>query len=344
MGRGLGPDLGGIDRLALSRDHIAVERVLDVGRRIGLAPQTLRIALVFGEQQLRRAIAMEPVLAQLLVRGVNDARRRFAQRRLAIVLAPRPGIAKPQGRQDPQPGRFRPAVVDGDADEHVFRTLLGVLHEHVEVPVLIENAGVEEFVLEVFPRSSAVGLDQVPVGKLALRVLVQILHVRVRRRAVDVEVVLLHVLAVVALAVGESEEALLQDRVALVPQRQRKAQPLLVVADSAETVLAPLVGAGARLVVREVIPRVAVFAVILADRAPLPLAQVGSPFLPGDLRLARLVQALLFRHILDWSIHGLPPNWSVARFVEPPLSHTGNRCSQLLAASTASTSATSILS
>ena len=196
--------------------------------------------------------------------------------------------------------------MDGDADEHVLRTLLGVLDEHVEVPVLVEHAGVEELVLELLARSSAVGLDQVPVRKLALRVLVQVLHVRVRRRAVEVEVVLLHVLAVVALAVGESVEALLQDRVALVPQRQREAQPLLVVADSAETVLAPLVGARARLVMREVVPGVAVFAVVLADRAPLPLAEVGSPFLPRDLRLPRVVQSLLLRHVHDCSDHALP--------------------------------------
>ena len=75
VGRGLGPDLGGIDRVALSRDHVGVERILDVRRRVGLAPQPLRIALVLGEQQLRRAIAMEPVLAQLVVRGLNGARR-----------------------------------------------------------------------------------------------------------------------------------------------------------------------------------------------------------------------------------------------------------------------------
>jgi hypothetical protein len=36
------------------------------------------------------------------------------------------------------------------------------------------------------------------------------------------------------------------------------------------------------MVVREVIPGIAVFAVVLANRAPLPLAQVGSPFLPRD--------------------------------------------------------------
>ena len=79
MGRGLGPRLGGIDRLALSGDDVGVERILDVGRRVGLAPQTLCVALVLGEEQLRGAIAMEPVLAQLMVRGLNGARPCFVQ-------------------------------------------------------------------------------------------------------------------------------------------------------------------------------------------------------------------------------------------------------------------------
>src|SRR5512134_3827252 len=49
----------------------------------------------------------------------------------------------------------------------------------------------------------------------------------------------------------------------------------------------------------EVIPGVAVFAVVLADRAPLPLAQVRPPFLPRDSRLARIVQAFLFSDIRE---------------------------------------------
>ena len=106
----------------------------------------------------------------------------------------------------------------------------GVFHEHVEISVIVEDTGIEQFVFELLPRSPPVGLDQVPVGKLALRVLVEVLHVGVRRRAVEVEVVLLHILAMIALVVREPEQALLQDRVALVPQRQRKTKPLLVVA------------------------------------------------------------------------------------------------------------------
>ena len=49
-------------------------------------------------------------------------------------------------------------------------------------------------------------------------------HVRVSRRAVEVEVVLLDVLAVVAFAVREPEEPLLQDRIPAVPQGEGEAE------------------------------------------------------------------------------------------------------------------------
>jgi hypothetical protein len=111
------------------------------------------------------------------------------------------------------------------------------------------------------------------------------------RRAVEVEVVLLDVLAVVALAVGEPEQPLLEDRVAPVPEREREAQALLVVADATESVFAPAVGAGSRLFVREVVPGVAVLAVVLADRAPLALAEIGAPFLPWRSGVAALRKA-----------------------------------------------------
>ena len=82
----------------------------------------------------------------------------------------------------------------------VFRRRLGVLDDDVEVAVLVEDAGVEQLELGALAAAAAVLLDQPAVGKLRLRVLVEELHVRVRRRVVEVEVVLLDVLAVVALA------------------------------------------------------------------------------------------------------------------------------------------------
>jgi len=44
---------------------------------------------------------------------------------------------------------------------------------------------------------------------------------------VEVEVVLLDVLAVVALVAGDAEQALLEDGVAAVPEGQREAEPLV---------------------------------------------------------------------------------------------------------------------
>src|SRR5262249_46142996 len=119
-------------------------------------------------------------------------------------------------------------------------------------------------------------------------------QVGVRRRGVQVVVQLLGVLAVVALGVGQAEEALLQDRIAAVPQGERQAQPLPVVTDAGQAVLPPAVGPAARVVVREVRPGAAVRAVVLAHRAPLPFAQVRPPAAPGLLAEAVLFEALPF--------------------------------------------------
>jgi hypothetical protein len=113
-----------------------------------------------------------------------------------------------------------------------------------------------------------------------LRIFVQILHVRVRRRAIQVEVILFDILAVVAFAVGQAEESLLEDRITTIPQGQGKTEKLLVVADTSQAILAPVVGARAGLVMAEVAPGVFIRAVVLANRSPLPFAEVGTPFSP----------------------------------------------------------------
>jgi hypothetical protein len=98
--------------------------------------------------------------------------------------------------------------------------------------------------------------------------------------AVEVEVVFLDVLAVIALVVGQAEEALLEDRVAAVPEGQSEAEVLEAVAEAGQAVLVPAVGAAAGVVVREGGPGVAVGAVVLADGAPGAFGDVGSPVSP----------------------------------------------------------------
>ena len=90
--------------------------------------------------------------------------------------------------------------------------------------ILGEDPGVEQLELRLEPVPVAVPGDERLVGKRRLRVLVEVLHVRMGRGAVEVEVILLDVLSVVPLAVGQAEEALLQDRVGPVPEGEPEAQ------------------------------------------------------------------------------------------------------------------------
>ena len=146
-------------------------------------------------------------------------------------------------------GRFGTAVVNADLNQDVVRRLFGILHEHIEIAILVKHAGIDQFVLELVAAPPPARFHKIRVRKCRLRILVEVLHVRVRRRAVEIEVVLLDVFAMIALAVREPEQALLENRILSVPKSQRKAEPLLVVGDAGQAVFAPAIGAGASLVV-----------------------------------------------------------------------------------------------
>src|SRR5262245_52332395 len=115
------------------------------------------------------------------------------------------------------------------------------------------------------------------------------------------EVILLDVLAMVALAIGQPEQPLLEDGVLAVPERQRETQDLVAVADPGQVVLPPAVCAGARLIMGQIVPGVAGVAIILPHRLPLPLAEIGAPLAPWPMTLPRLLQTLVLgraRHSL----------------------------------------------
>src|SRR3984885_5494717 len=97
------------------------------------------------------------------------------------------------------------------------------------------------------------------------------------RRSVKIIVVLLDILTVIALTVGQAEKPLLQDRVLSIPQRQRETQPLLLVADARQTVLAPAIRTAACMVMGKVTPCVSIIGVVFPHRAPLAFAKVRSP-------------------------------------------------------------------
>ena len=112
---------------------------------------------------------------------------------------------------------FRATVMHGDTDQDVFRITFSVFDKHIEVAVVVEDASVEKFVFHLLARAPPVRLHQIAIGIFSLGILVQVLHVRVCRCAVEIKVVFLDVLAVIAFAVGQPEKPFFQDRVATVP-------------------------------------------------------------------------------------------------------------------------------
>ena len=293
----------GVDPVAVFAAHGAVDPALDVRRRRRHAERALEIRFVLREEVLRRAaVGEDPALAERRVLRDERVARRigFAQRRLRRARAPRPLVAKPQLRQQMQRRALAPAVGGGDAHEHVVDVALRVLHHDVEVRVVREDAGVDELVLAPAAPARVVLVAQLPVRKRALRIAVQRFEVRLRRNGVEVPPVLLDVLAVIALRSAQAVEALFDDLVVLVPERGREAQPLVVVADAEDAVLAPAVRAQPRHLERKVVPRAAVGAVVLANGAPLAVAEIRPPAPP----MLRARRGSLDPRALGIAVHG----------------------------------------
>ena len=190
--------------------------------------------------------------------------------------------------------RFWPAIVNRHAQEEVVRRGLGVFHEDIEVAVVVKDAGVENFKFRFRAPALRALLDELRVGKFPLRILVEHLEIRVRGRGVEVVIKFLHVLAVIALGVGEAKKSFLENRVLAIPQRDGKAEVLQAVANARDAVLAPAVGATASVVVRKIFPRRAAGRIIFAHGSPLALGQVRPEKLPRLHAVLLLVEADFF--------------------------------------------------
>ena len=275
-------------------DDVVVDAILGVRGRRGGVVQARQVRFVFAKQYggtaAVRAVAADQL--QFAEEGVRHPDGRVAgrlQHRLGRAGVPRPGVAEPRGRQDVQGFGVRAGVLHRHVHQHVAGAVLGVADLDDPVPVTVERAGVEQLVLGLEPVAGGVRGDQVVIGEGPLGVVIAPPVPGVAGHRVEVPPVFLDVLAVVALRPGQPEEPLLEDGVAPIPQSEPQAQPLLDVAEAGQAVLTPPVRPGPGVVVREVVPRRAVLAVVLADRSPLALSDVRAPQVP----VAGLMQPVL---------------------------------------------------
>src|SRR6476660_8664765 len=117
--------------------------------------------------------------------------------------------------------------------------------------------------------SRAVCFNKLSVGKFPLRILIEHFQVSMSRGGVQIVVQFLAVLAVIALTIGQPEQALLEDRITFVPQREGEAKSLVLIGESGDAILAPSIGAAAGMVVGQILPRVAILTVVFPYRPPL---------------------------------------------------------------------------
>src|SRR5207302_10177049 len=97
---------------------------------------------------------------------------------------------------------------------------------------------------------------------------------------------------------GQTKQSLFENRVRLVPQRDRKTESPVVVADAEQAVFTPAVCLRAGVIVRERVPGGAARRVILAYSAPLALRQIRTPAPPCRVASSGLGLALTLRRRL----------------------------------------------
>src|SRR5262245_63109772 len=68
----------------------------------------------------------------------------------------------------------------------------------------------------------------------------------------------------------------------------------MTITDASDPVLVPTIGARSGVVMRQIVPRGAVWAVVLPDGAPGPFAEVWPPALPMRLLQPRFFQSSFF--------------------------------------------------
>ncbi len=295
---GLRAGLPRIDGMLAAGHDTFMDAVLPVTRPRIIVPQAAGIRFVVAEQDRPwRTVSVQVATSQLRVIDLDGDMLRHAQFRLVGPSVPTPGIAKPQLGQQVERGGLGSAVVRGDTHQDVFVAGLSVLDHHIEIPVVGEGLRVDELEFRMGDAAAAILLLQLRVRELPLRVLVKHLQIGVGRSGIEVVIELLDVFTMVALAIIKPEQALLENRIVCVPQRQRQAQALLRVAEATDAILAPAVGATARVIVRKIIPGGAVLTVVFAHRAPLPLGKVGAPLFPGSAVRRLGIQAFVFRRV-----------------------------------------------
>mmetsp|Transcript_15101 Transcript_15101/g.25020 ORF Transcript_15101/g.25020 Transcript_15101/m.25020 type:complete len:262 (+) Transcript_15101:2257-3042(+) len=194
---------------------------------------------------------------------------RFTILRFILSVQKRCPRRQPDLGQHCAEGLVWAAIGNCDSNADIIGVCLRIFHFHIKIPILIEDACVQQLKLRVMSITLPILFYQSRIRVLALRILVQELHVRMGWGRVEIPVVLFHILAVIALVVGKTKQALLKDRVLSVPQTDAKAYESVAITEASETILSRAICLRASLGVTKRAPCLSPRCVVLSNRSPL---------------------------------------------------------------------------
>src|SRR5579871_393894 len=158
-----GPHLCWVYRVLSPLDDVVMKRILNERLGVLICEHPLEIRLILCEQNLSAGIKLKLKLPPRVVPGAAAAIVRTPELWFRPVpfprASPRPGIAEPKRRQQMKHGSFRAAIHSRNPDQNVIRTGFRVLHIHVEVPVVLKSACVENLKFRVLAAALPVLLE-----------------------------------------------------------------------------------------------------------------------------------------------------------------------------------------
>src|SRR6516164_1061033 len=142
--------------------------------------------------------------------------------------------------------RFGSPVNRRDPHQNVLRIRLRILDEKIEIAAFAKGSGINQLVFGFLFSPASIFLSELRIRKCILRVFVESFQVGMGWSRIKVVIDFLDIFPVVSLAVRQAEQSFLQDRVFSVPDRKGQANALMSVAESADTILTPAIGATTR--------------------------------------------------------------------------------------------------
>ena len=70
------------------------------------------------------------------------------------------------------PGRLRPAVRNADLDEDVGRRGLRIFHKNIKIPIVVEDAGIDQLVFPIVAATLPACFYEIVVGIRILRIFI----------------------------------------------------------------------------------------------------------------------------------------------------------------------------